>query len=236
MMFKKSLRQQRVKLHKVYLNLVSKTFDFIDKEYCGIKKNCFLTPKQNLKLYGSLVFECTLTDLKKKDNFLYKFFFNKIRQHPIYEKVFIAQELLQLVFLPCFFKMTYYTSLQHHILENGALLQIDLKKFFFFIRKELKEYIKNIEKIYKLKNLLNIQYLINNLVIINKETKEYVRNRKICTKSYQEIQAIKHKTLTILLLLLKALSKAKTKKEIKIFINNINIFLFKSDELFCGCV
>lgn len=230
---KKNLRQNRVNLHKVYLNLISKTFDFVDDFFCK-RKEIFLSPKQDLKIYGSLVFECTLTDLKKKNNFLNLLFVNKLRQHPIYENIFLAQELFQLLFLPCFYRMTYYLSLQHHILENGAILQIDLKKFFFFIRKEFKDYIKNVEKTYKLKYLLNIQYLKFNLRTINKDTREYIRNRKINYKSYQEIQEIKHKALAIQLLVLKALSQAKTIKEIKKYIYYLNIFLFNSDELFCG--
>jgi hypothetical protein len=233
---KKNMRQKRCNLHKSYLNLISKTFSFIDKQYCENGK-IYLTPKQDLKIYGSLVFECSLTDLKKKNNFLNKLFFVKVRQHPIYENKFIVQELLKLLFLPCFDRMTYYLSLQHYVLENGAVLQIDLKKFFFFIREEFKAYLKNIKKAYKLKNLLNIKYLNYNMRLINRDTREFVRNRIVLKDySYQKLQEIRHKVLTILLLLLQAISKAKTIKEIRNLCNDITSFLFKSDELYCGYI
>lgn len=232
---KKSLRVKRSELHKVYLLLISKTFRFLHVEYC-LKKENFLSYKQNFELYGSLVFECSLTNLKKKDNFLFKLFFSKICNHPVYEKNFIVRELLKLLFLPCFNSMTFYLSLQHHILDNGAIMQNDLRKFFFFVREEFKSYIKKIEQAFGLKNLLNIKDLQHNLKIINQTTREYVRNRKLNNNTYQEIQEIKHKTLVIQLLLLRAMSKAKTKSEIKKYSYCITVFLFKSDELYCGYV
>lgn len=129
---KKSTRILRTSLHKTYLNLLEITFKFIKIYYV---KNRDIHPKRNPETYDSLVRECSLTELKKKNNFLQKLFL-KLQQSEFYEDYFVSRELLQLLFLPCFSKREYYILLQHHILENGAVLQIDLQDYFNYVDKE----------------------------------------------------------------------------------------------------
>ena len=119
-------------INKTYLNLLKITFKFIKIYYV---KNRDIHPKRNPEIYGSLVRECSLTELKKKNNFLQKLFL-KLQQSEFYEDYFVSRELLQLLFLPCFSKREYYILLQHHILENGAVLQIDLQDYFNYVDKE----------------------------------------------------------------------------------------------------
>jgi len=226
-----SMRILRTSLHKTYLKLLEKTFKFIKIYYI---KNRDINPKRDPEIYGSLVYECSLTDLRKKNNFLKKLFL-KLQQNEFYEDYIVSRELIQLLFLPCFNKMEYYILLQHHILENGAVLQIDLQDYFNYVKTELNKYLKNISKTYNLPYLLKTKYLDYNVRFINQQTRDFTKKRIIKT-SYQEIQGIKHQSLAIQMLLLKEISKAETKKDIKKLCSKLTSFISRPDELFCGYV
>jgi hypothetical protein len=60
---KKSARVLRTQLHKAYLTLLESTFKFIKLYYI---KDRDINPKRDPELYGSLVCECSLSELKKK--------------------------------------------------------------------------------------------------------------------------------------------------------------------------
>jgi hypothetical protein len=227
----KSLRVLRTSLHKAYLQLLEKTFKFIKIYYI---KNRDINPKRDPEIYGSLVCECSLTELKKKNNFLQKLFL-KLQQNEFYEDYLVSRELLQLLFLPCFSKMEYYILLQHHILEDGAILQIHLQDYFNYIDKELQHYLAYIAKIYKLSNLLNTKHLNYNMRLTNIRTRDFIKKRPIKAK-YQEIQGLKHQCLAIQMMLLKEIGKAETKKSIKKLCYDLTSFVCRPDELFCGYV
>jgi hypothetical protein len=227
----KSQRVLRTLLHQTYLQLLENTFKFIKAYYI---KNRDIHPKRNPEIYGSLVHECSLTELKKKKNFLQKIFL-KLQQNEFYEDYLVSRELLQLLFLPCFNKMEYYILLQHHILENGAILQIHLQDYFSYVDKELQNYLACVAETYNLPHLLSIQYLDYNMRFINIKTKDFIKKRPIKAK-YQEIQGLKHQALAIQMILLKEISKAETKKEISKLCYNLTSFVCRPDELFCGYV
>jgi hypothetical protein len=227
----KSLRVLRTCLHKAYLQLLESTFKFIKTYYI---KDRDINPKRDPEIYGSLVSECSLTELKKKNNFLQKLFL-KLQQNEFYEDYFVSRELLQLLFLPCFSKMEYYILLQHHILEDGAILQIHLQDYFRHVDKELKNYLACIAKTYKLSNFLNTKYLNYNMRLINTKTRDYMKKRPIKAK-YQEIQGLKHQCLAIQMMLLKEIGQAETKKNIKKLCYDLTSFVCRPDELFCGYV
>jgi hypothetical protein len=227
----KSLRVLRTFLHKSYLQLLESTFKFIKAYYI---KNRDIHPKRNPEIYGSLVYECSLTELKKKNNFLRKLFL-KLQQNEFYEDYFVSRELLQLLFLPCFNKMEYYILLQHHILEDGAILQIHLQDYFNFVAKELQNYLTWIAKTYNLPYLLDTKYLNYHMRLINVRTKDFIKKRPIKAK-YQEIQGLKHQSLAIQMMLLREIGKAETKKKIKKLCYDLTSFVCRPDELFCGYV
>jgi hypothetical protein len=131
--------------------------------------------------------------------------------------------------------MEYYILLQHHILENGAILQIHLQDYFNYVDKELQNYLKCVAKTYNLLNFLNTEYLNYNIRLINSKTKDFIKKRTIKAK-YQEIQGLKHQSLAIQILLLKEIGKAETKKEIKKLCYSLTSFVCRPDELFCGYV
>jgi len=228
----KSMRVLRTSLHKAYLQLLERTFKFIKVYY--IKDERKIHPKRDPTIYASLVCECSLTELKKKKNFLQKLF-KKLQQNEFYEDYIFSRELLQLLFMPSFKQMEYYILLQHHVLENGAILQNDIRDYFKFVRKEFKSYLIQIQKVYNLSNLLNANYLNYNMRLVNTKTKDYTKKRQIKAK-YQEIQGLKHQSLTIQMLLLQEIGKAETKKKIKKLCYNLTSFVCRPDELFCGYV
>jgi hypothetical protein len=224
-------RVLRTFLHKAYLKLLESTFKFIKVYYI---KDREINPKRDPEIYGSLVWECSLTELRKKKNVLRKFFL-KLQQNEFYEDYLVSRELLQLLFLPCFNQMEYYILLQHHILEDGAILQIDLQDYFNYVEKELNNYLSYVKKTYKLGYLLNTKYLNYNIRLINIKTKDFMLKRPIKAK-YQELQAIKHQSLAIQIILLREIGKAETKKQIKKLCYDLTCFVCKPDELFCGYV
>ena len=225
------MRVLRAFLHKMYLQLLESTFKFIKTYYI---KNREIHPKRDPEIYGSLVHECSLTELRKKKNFLQKLFL-KLQQNEFYEDYFVSREILQLLFLPCFSKMEYYILLQHHILENGAILQVDLQDYFSYIEKELQNYLVCVAETYDLPYLLNIKYLNYNIRVINFKTKDFVKKRQIKAK-YQEIQGLKHQLLAIQMILIREIGKAETKKKIKRLSYNLTSLICRPDELFCGYV
>jgi hypothetical protein len=158
-----------------------------------------------------------------------------LQQSEFYEDYLVPREIVQLLFMPCFRKVEYYLLLQHHALENGAALQIDLQNYFHCVEKELNTYLLCIIKTYQLPKLLKPSYLDFNMRLVNTKTKDFMKKRPIKAK-YQEIEGLKHQSLTIQLLLLKEISNAETKKKIKKLCYNLTSFLFRSDELFCGYV
>ena len=225
----KSNRVLRTLLHKAYLDLLENSFDFIKIYYI---KDRSIHPKRDPKIYGSLVYECSLTEMKKTPNFLQKLFL-KLQQNEFYEDYLVSRELLKLLFLPCLDRTRYYILLQNHILENGAVLQTDLKNYFNHVNEKLEGYFRCLKKTYNLKNFCNLNHLDYNMRLTNRKTKDFTKNRSIKAK-YQEIQALKHQSLGIQLLLVKKISNAKTKKEIQKWCHKLTSFVCKPDELFCG--
>lgn len=225
-----SIRVLRAFLHKAYLQLLESTFKFIKIYYIKSRE---IHPKRDPEIYASLVYECSLTELRKK-NFLQKIFL-KLQQNEFYEDYFVSRELLQLLFLPCFNQMEYYILLQHHILEDGAILQIHLQNYFSSVEEELQNYLSYVAKTYNLPYLLNIKYLNYNMRFINLKTKDFMKKRPIKAK-YQEIQGIKHQSLALQIILLREISKAETKNKIKKLSYDLTSFVCRPDELFCGYV
>jgi hypothetical protein len=228
---KKPPKNLRIFLHKAYLNLLKNSFEFIKIYYV---KDRDIHPKRDPSIYASLVDECSLTEMRNKNNFLHKLFL-KLQQNEFYQDYFVSRELLQLLFLPCFSYMEYYILLQHHISENGSILQNDLKDYFNFIDKDFKIYLKCLSKTYDLKKFNNLDYLSYNMRLVNGQIRDYTKNRS--TKAtYKEIQGFKHQSLGIQLMLLKKISKAETKKEIKKWCYELTSFVSRPDELYCGYV
>lgn len=157
--------------------------------------------------------------------------FLKLQQNEFYEDYFVSRELLQLLFLPCFSKMEYYLLLQHHILEDGAILQVHLQDYFNHVEKELLNYLSCVAETYNLSDLLNIKYLNYNMRLINSKTKDFIKKRPIKAK-YQEIQGLKHQSLAIQIILLREIGKAETKKKINKLCYDLTSFVCRPDELF----
>lgn len=229
---KKSDRVLRTFLHKAYLNLLQISFNFIKIYYI---KDQTINSKRDPLIYGSLVQECSLTELQKKNNFLQKLFL-KLKQNEFYENYFFSQELLKLLFLPSFNHIEHYILIQHHILENGAVLLIDLKNYFDYVKKELTVFLKCIAETYNLKNFNNSKYLNYNMRLLNQQTKDFIKKKLPLKKNYQKIQGLKHQFLGIQLLLLKEISKSENKKDIKHWCYNLTIFTCNPDKFFCGYV
>jgi hypothetical protein len=226
---KKSDRVLRSSLHKAYIKLLEKTFSFLKVYYI---KDRDINPKRDPEIFGSLVRECSLTELKKKSNFLKKLFL-KLQQCEFYEDYILASELIQVLFLPSFHKMEYYILLQHHMLENGAVLQIELKDYFNYVHNEFYEYIKNVGETYKLVKLNNFKFLNNNIKLTNPRVKDFLKKRRL-KMTYQEIQGIKHQCVAIQMKLLEAISLVETKKHIRYFCKKLDTFICWPDELFCN--
>nr|YP_009495438.1 hypothetical protein [Eunotia naegelii]AWQ64085.1 hypothetical protein [Eunotia naegelii] len=225
------LRVRRAFLHKTYLQLLESTFKFIKKYYI---KDREIPAKRDPEIYGSLVYECSLSELRKKKNLLQKLFL-KLQQNEFYEDYFFSREILQLLFLPCFSKMEYYILLQHHILENGAVLQIDLQNYFNYVEKEFQNYLLCVSEIYNLPYLLDKRYLNYNMRFVNCKTRNFTKKRPIKAK-YQIIQGLKHQSLAIQMMLLREISKAETKNKIKKLSYDLTSFICRPDELFCSYV